>query len=747
MKQTNAKQILRAILSLFLTCLFLLSAFVGSIFYASGNTRFFEGEAEAYYEELLDKGFPADYAVRLTELHLLHPNWEFTPLLITEQNPTYTWDYVIDRETEEADNNLVSASAAYAPYRHPFNSELYDAGHYPASVAAVEYFMDPRNFLNETDIFQFFDLSFAQGFYGLAIEGVLADTFMENAQLENGMTYAEYFCAVGEELSVNPIFLATKVRQEMGVAGTSPVMSGSCGTLLAEYYVNQTTHSASGKEIRPPSEGHTAESLMEKDGLYNLFNVGASGNGLFTIYYKAMEYAENGTPEMAAAWGGDSSWNTRWKAIYGGASFLKTRYIDAYQSTVYLQKFNVDSRVADKNFWKQYSQNVTAALSESRTIYQSMVESATLDFSYRFLIPVYGDMPRNPCTDPANGNCSYTATADTKYSYSGSWGSPASVTHKNEPLYRSLQLEYGSSVTLSATFSHSYGIERLEYSIDGGEWHTFPEANRVSWELSTDFLPLSSHILVIRGKALYDPDNSAKKSNSYFLCGVFYISEKPHDVKASFAVGNTVTDRTYLSGDEITLPVCEDGDFVGWLGSDGSLLPSGASYTLQEDVTFTAIFLNWEILPGASLSTSGAPPHMHFFALLRNGDDLAKIAQQSGGRLVVYAIIEAPTASAGPLEIRKSADIREFSQLDGCYSIDASTEEIGPEDYATSYRVRFEASVVYTDGSVRTLEDSKVSDARSVLDVARAALADTEAEYAQEARSFLESLLSTTTSD
>lgn len=747
MKKSKLKQIAEVCTCLILSLVFLSSAVIGSIFYASGNDRFFEGSAQTYYEELLQAGFPSDYAAPLTELHLLHPEWEFVPLLITEQEPTYTWDYIIEKETEDPDNNLVIASSAYEPYRHPFNGELYDAGYYQASVATVEYFMDPRNFLNETDIFQFFDLSFAQGFYELAIEGVLEGTFMENALLENGMTYAEYFCAVGKELSMNPIFLATKVRQEMGVAGTSPVISGSCGTLLADYYVNQTTHSSSGKEILPPSEGHTAESLKELDGLYNLFNVGASGNGLFTIYYKAMQYAENGTPEMAEAWGGDPSWDTLWKAIYGGAFFLKTRYIDSYQSTVYLQKFNVDSRVADKNFWKQYSQNITASLSESRTIYQSMVESDTLDFSYRFLIPVYGDMPRDPCADPANGTCSYTATADTKYSYSGSWESPALLTHNNEPLYRRLQLEYGGSATFSASFTHSYGIEKLEYSIDGGEWHVFPQADRIEWELSTDFLPLSSHILVIRGKALYAPDDSTKKSNSYFLCGVFYITEKPREVTLTLAVGNTLTDRTYLSGDEITLPVCEDGDFVGWLGSDGTLLSSGASYTLQENVTFTAIFLEWEILSGASLSTDGEPPHMHFFALLRNGDDWIKIAQQSGGRLDFSAVIEAPAASDGPLEIQKSADVREFPQLDGCYRIDVSTGEVGIKDYGTAYRVRFEASVVYTDGSVRTLEDVKFSDERSVLDVARAALADAEAGYSKEVQSFLESLLSTTTSD
>ncbi|MBQ5612272.1 MAG: hypothetical protein IIU88_01015 [Clostridia bacterium] len=740
------KQIARTVVSLFLTLLFLLSATVGSIFYASGNGCFFSGEAQAYYEELISLGFPADYAARLTELHLLHPSWEFAPLLITEECPAYTWDYIIDKETEEPDNNLIFSGSSYAPYRHPFNDSLYDAGHYQASREAVEYFMDPRNFLNETDIFQFFDLSHAVGNYESAVESVLEGTFMEDALLENGMTYAAYFCHAGNELSMNPIFLATKVRQEMGVGGTSPVISGECGSLLADYYVNQTTHSQSGKEILPPSEGYTAEELRAFDGLYNLFNVGASGKGLFTIYHKSMEYAEKGTPEMAETWGGDPSWSTLWKALYGGAYFLKTRYVDVYQSTVYLQKFNVDSRVSDKNFWKQYSQNVTAALSEGRTLFQSMAEAETLDFAYRFLIPVYGDMPRNPCLDPANGSCSYTATADNKYSYEGIWTAPTRQFHVNAPLYADLQLEYGSDVSFSANLTHSYGIERLEYRVDGGEWIPLTDTEQLSLTLQTDFLPLSSHILVVRGKSLYDPDVSTKKSNAYFLCGVFYITERPREVTLAMEVGNTRTERVCLSGDEITLPVCETEDFVGWLGSDGSLLPSGALLTVTDDVTFKAIFLDWEILPGASLSTLGEPPHMHFFALLRDGD-WRRIAQESDGSLAFYGMIEAQSVSAGAIQMQKSAELRDFPGVDGCYRIDVSTDAIGRADYGTRYRVRFVAEVVYTDGSTRTLNAPTLSDERSVLDVARAALADTEAGYAEEVIRFLTSLLAATTLD
>jgi len=70
----------------------------------SGSTRYFSGDAEIYYNTLLNNGFPEDYAVLLTELHLLHPNWRFMPLLITEENAAYTWDYVIQKENHDSKN-------------------------------------------------------------------------------------------------------------------------------------------------------------------------------------------------------------------------------------------------------------------------------------------------------------------------------------------------------------------------------------------------------------------------------------------------------------------------------------------------------------------------------------------------------------------------------------------------------------------------------------------------------------------
>ena len=494
------------------------------VFCVSGNERYFEGAAKEYYNELLKAGFPEDYAEALTELHLLHPTWEFVPLHITQTNSLYTWDYVIDKETEEPDNNLISSEPSRLPYRNPFYKDKFDAGHYSASVSAVEYFMDPRNFLNETDIFQFYDLSVSTDVSLEAIEAVLAPTFMSNARLENGMTYAEYFLKVGQELSVSPIYLAVKARQEQGTKGTSPVIGGSCGTLLARYYQNNTQYSEQGNAVLTPSGGYSQNELLEFDGLYNIFNIGASGNGLFKIYYNAMKRAQTGTETMAEAWGG-SEWDTVWKSIYGGAYSIKASYIDRYQNTIYLQKFNVDGRAADRNFWGQYMQNVGGALTEGRTLYTSFASIGALDTECTFLIPVYEGMPKSACPDPAHGTCSYLAKATDKYSYDAVLRAFPRKKDSGSALYLSKKIASGDTLKLTGEFSHSYGIDALEYQWDGtGEWITCSHGGELKISLPTDFSRGSSHILVIRGRAAYDNDNSAKKTNYNFLCAVVYVN-------------------------------------------------------------------------------------------------------------------------------------------------------------------------------------------------------------------------------
>ena len=520
----KTKHILSVSICLLVLCGLLLVGGLFSQIQAAPAEPYFEGEAHLFYFSLLEKGFPHDYAKDLTELHLLHPNWSFEPLMVTQTNASYTWDYVIEQETKNAETNLIGAGSTYEAYHHKQNTTLYDAGYYQASVDAVKYFMDPRNFLNETDIFQFYDLSNHTESSINEVNAVLAGTFMEAERLENGLSYAEYFMQIGSSLGINPVYLATKVRQEQGVEGSSPIVSGECGDRLVYYYENQIQENESGKQVLTPSNGYTVEQLSALNGYYNLFNVKASGSGLFKIYYNAMSRAVDGTPEMSEAWGGSPSWNTRWKSLWGGSYLLKKNYIDRYQSTLYLQKFNVDGRAADRNFWGQYMQNISGAMTESRTLYTAFASVGALDASCTFLIPVYDGMPTELCADPAGGECTILAKATNRYDYQVSQDAPSRLRADGYAIYQSVDLKSGKSLRISGSTEHTYGVKEIQYRIDNGEWITLDTGKHFDFTVTEQFSPNTLHILTVRGVANYDHEVSNRKQNQYFLCAIYYIN-------------------------------------------------------------------------------------------------------------------------------------------------------------------------------------------------------------------------------
>ncbi len=731
--QNAKKERIRAWLSVLLLVVLLSTLILQMMLSPSGNDCFFSGEAALYYQSLLDAGFPKDYATALTELHLLHPTWRFEPLCITDQDTRYTWQYVLDRETETEDLNLISKSDTYSAYWHETNRNQPETGYYQPSRAAVAYFMDPRNFLNESDIFQFFDLSRGTDASAETVEAVLRGTFMENARLENGMTYAAYFCEIGRSLGINPVFLAVKVRQEQGVSGTSPVISGSCGSKLNEFYVHQTQYTDSGKAVLPPSSGYTSNDLLALNGLYNYYNIKASGKGVFEIYHNAMTYARNGTPALSDEWGGSPAWNTRWKALKGGAYFLKTNYVDAYQPTIYLQKFNVDAR-SGSNFWKQYMASIPGAMSEGKILYQSFASTGILDSACTFLIPVYDGMPSKIAADPAAGTCSATAVASARYSYSGEMTAPDRKSASNGAIYLNYETYPTASVKLEAVFTHSYGIEALEFRWDEDEWKTVSDGKMLDTTIPANFSENTSHILVIRGRAAYGSDNT-RKHNAYVLCAVIYVRiSPPPSVTVTYEVANTTTSETHLAGDRLTLPVSDSPDFAGWLGSDGSFLPSGGNLMLENDLTLRAVFLDWRPVTGAALSLS-SQPHLRFSTLMSGASYEALC---SGNRLQITATWGTEHTVSNPITLTSA-----LTQPNGLVRLDLDTATLSPDHLDTAYSANFTLHFSYSDGTTQT-KTQAAPIARSAKEVAIAALADPNGHYTADEIALLETIANTT---
>ncbi len=707
--------------------LLLLGLLAGTVLIISGGSQPFTGKIAEYCDALMEAGFPEDYAVALTKLHLLHPTWEFVPLSITDTNPDYVWDHVIDKETENPQTNLISSSDSYRDYHHAFNREVYDTGFYQPSRAAVEYFMDPRNFLTEADIFQFFDLSGPAVTEQETVEAVLAGTVWAELTLVNGSLCPEYLIQIGEEIGIDPVYLAVKLRQEQGVEGTSPIISGTCGDLLWSYYKDGVKESDSGTSVNAPTSGESQEALTALNGLYNPFNVNATGKGLFPIFKNAMLRAETGTPSQAEVWGGPQ-WNTLWKGLYGGALFIKEKYVDRYQSTIYLQKFNVDGRISENNFWSQYMQNLTGALTEGRIFFRSYAENDALDSACRFLIPVYKNMPSSPAKDPAKGSCTATATANLRYETTALLTSPQLLRASDDGIFSSVTVEKGSSLTAAGLFSHSYGIQGLQYSINGGPWIDCSQNGTLSLSLKENLPDVGEHILVIRAKADYDADQKDKKLSAFTLCAAFHFTvTPPPSVQVTIhADGDPVTSLHY-AGDSLSLPVCENETFAGWLSSNGELYPSGHTLILSEDVSFCAAHLSLRMLDGAAVALNGSNTLRFYAALPMEEATALNELVRFGGTVNEHPISD---ATVRPLSTNGGES---FLRI-GVSSLPWNS----PEQVLTA---QLTATVTYADGTTKTMIASGNPTVRTPRQVVEAALSDPLGGYSPAELEHLRSLL------
>lgn len=293
-----------------------------------------------------------------------HPNWTFT-ILFTGLD----WDTVIRNETTASHGRNLVQNKSGEWVCSVCGNKAYDNGSWRcASAATVSYYMDPRNSLYEDYIFQFENLKWVDGKYTIAgIEQIISDcdylltdtisyTNTSGKKATIKKSYAQVIMDAAEAAGISPYHLASRIRHEQG-----PGKSASA-TATGTY------------------SGYT--------GYYNFLNVNASGNGSSTIIKNALKYAKK------------QKWTDPEKSIKGGAKFLAKEYIQYGQSTLYLQKFDVDDS-DDDLYWHQYQQNVSAAKTESTTIMQTYREiDSDLGMPFNFVIPVFENMPDAVCPMP-----------------------------------------------------------------------------------------------------------------------------------------------------------------------------------------------------------------------------------------------------------------------------------------------------------------------------------------------------------
>lgn len=332
----------------------------GFIRYDNSYIRIVEYDPGADFESKLS-AFPESYRTALRELHAAYPNWNFVPdpvnVAFSEQVALQAKNM---RKQVQMNGHPVSwRSMEHGSYDWVNNTWITTNGGWTgASKEIIAYYMDPRNFLNDTNIYMFLLQSFNPQLQNEdGVKKILKGTFMESNYADAndtayGGSYAKVIMKAAETHGVNPYILASKIRQEIGVNESAMV---------------------SGKH--PGFEN-----------LYNFFNIGASGNDNDVLTNGLIRARQEG-------------WTTRSSAIIGGAKFLSNNYVSKGQDTYYLQNFNIHDT---NNLWHQYAQAVHDSCSKGASLagnYRNKPE-----YSLTFKIPVYNSMPSAASQKPVSSN-------------------------------------------------------------------------------------------------------------------------------------------------------------------------------------------------------------------------------------------------------------------------------------------------------------------------------------------------------
>lgn len=315
--------------------------------------------SDAAYEKVLkEEGFPESYWPFLVKLHQLHPNWVFK----AEQTGL---DFAASVDGEEGKNYIQSTEDAY----RLSDTIKENPNWYAASNPVVAYFLDPRNYLNEKNIFVFEDLGYdKENHTAKVVKAIFGSSYLADDE------YVGYFMKAAQDFNVSPIHLASRVIQEGGS--------------------NENYDAVSGKSKLT----YQGKSLV---GYYNYYNIGAKED-------KYTDSAVTRGLAVAAGYTKDNyaglPWDTREKAIYYGASFIANSYVNQGQNTMYYQKFNTGPNASNNPYTHQYMTNIIAPASESLSTYSTYVEEDLLDSAFVFKIPVYDNMPEDFTIHPLVGD-------------------------------------------------------------------------------------------------------------------------------------------------------------------------------------------------------------------------------------------------------------------------------------------------------------------------------------------------------
>ena len=312
--------------------------------------------------------FPKSYQTYLKKLEELHPNWIFKAY--------YTgidWDELTSSSAEnKCKKNTIyfkSGSTVMDPKALCICGKEGDSNYYCASASTVNYYLDPRNFLSEAQVFQFLDLSYDEHITKSVITNAAKNSFLSGKFKIDGKeySYVDAIMDAAEESEVSAMHILVTIFQEVG----------------------KGTKKSNGTYTLPKAVSGTVDGY---EGLYNFYNYGATdGSG-------AVERGLKKAREMG--------WTDPRTAIIEGATIvLANNYISAGQNTKYFYKFDVvgneilqesDGKKTYSSsyfFGHQYMTNIQDPMSQAYNLFTYYTNEGLLDKTLTFNIPVYDDMP------------------------------------------------------------------------------------------------------------------------------------------------------------------------------------------------------------------------------------------------------------------------------------------------------------------------------------------------------------------
>ncbi len=263
----------------------------------------------------IETTMPDSYKKQINALQKKHPQWKFTFV-----KTGFDFKEYVDSQDRIEGKTPVST----------INSKR-------ATREQIEYYVDPRNFLDEKNIFMFEKQTYTKGIYSsTGMESIWVE--LPAAELSE-KTFVSYFTEAGQSAGISPYFITARAQLESG-NGTSKLALGT---------------------------------ITGCEGYYNFYGINAI----------------NTNPSAGGEFAKENNWNTKRKAVIEGAAWVKNQYIGCMQYSAYFMKYSfIPTRL-----WHQYMTDIAAPSKDAKNYYTAHLTGGTLDSQIEFVIPVFDNMP------------------------------------------------------------------------------------------------------------------------------------------------------------------------------------------------------------------------------------------------------------------------------------------------------------------------------------------------------------------